>query len=438
MRGLPAADKIFDEIELHLKELDGITRLAQNREQLTAITKAGKEYRARMAAFKVESERIAQLNERRRKTGGEALAAAFAAAHFNLEAIDGAATEAAASLATTRRAMLIGLAVMVLLGAMLAWVITSGIMKQLLRIIADLASCSEQTASASEQVAQGAQQLASGTSENAAALEETSASMEEMNALVRQSSQSSESAAGVAAQARQAGERGAQAMRELAQAISDIKSNADQTAKIVKTIDEIAFQTNLLALNAAVEAARAGEAGKGFAVVAEEVRNLAQRAGEAARTTAGLIETSVKSAETGVNLSKNVSGVVGEMTQASTQVNTLVGEIATSAREVAQGIEQVTKAVRQMDQVTQSNAASAEENSAVGEELSAQAVNLAEQVQLLESLIRVVQARQTVTGAPPASRRPVAAAKSAAKPATAAKPAPAHAAAGDAAVLKQF
>src|SRR6185369_5792552 len=97
------------------------------------------------------------------------------------------------------------------------------------------------------------------------------------------------------------------AMLRMNDAIGKIKTSSDQTAKIIKTIDEIAFQTNLLALNAAVEAARAGEAGKGFAVVAEEVRSLARRSAEAARNTADLIEGSVKNAEAGVRLSDEVA-----------------------------------------------------------------------------------------------------------------------------------
>jgi methyl-accepting chemotaxis protein len=338
------------------------------------------------------------LAQQRLESGTRLFETALALARQARDQTVALATSSEASLNAATRWTLVGGLAAILLGTILAWGITRRTVHALTRIVDDLRSCADQTAAASGQVAQGAQSLADGTSQTAAALEETSASLEQMTALVRQSAQSSEAANGVSSQARSAGERGAQAMDELAKAIATIKANADQTAKIVKTIDEIAFQTNLLALNAAVEAARAGDAGKGFAVVAEEVRNLAQRAGEAARNTAQLIEQSVKAAEGGVALSGNVSAVVGEMTSASRKVNELAAEVAGSAKEIAQGIDQVTKAVRQMDQSTQGNAASAEENSAVGEEMSAQAQTLAELIVQLESLIRATGPARHVTG----------------------------------------
>jgi methyl-accepting chemotaxis protein len=378
----------FDKIDSLIKQATAITRLQVNLDQLQAITNSARAYRGFVDKHLAAMKALDDIAKERVTAANAVLAAAKGAAALNIEKTETAVLDTDRMLSTASTIMLFGLALVAILGIGASIWIARDIIKALTRIVEDLSACAEQTASASEQVASGAQALANGTSETAAALEETSASLEEMNSLVRQSSQSSDAANGVASQARTAGERGSQAMDELAKAINEIKANADQTAKIVKTIDEIAFQTNLLALNAAVEAARAGDAGKGFAVVAEEVRNLAQRAGEAARNTSQLIEQSVKSAENGVVLSKNVTGVVTEMTSASKKVNDLSSEVAASTKEIAQGIDQVSKAVRQMDQVTQGNAAGAEENSAVGEEMSAQAQSLAQLVGQLESMIR--------------------------------------------------
>ena len=151
-------------------------------------------------------------------------------------------------------------------------------------------------------------------------------------------------------------------MQTMAVAMNDIKGSSDEVAKIIKTIDEIAFQTNILALNAAVEAARAGEAGMGFAVVADEVRNLAQRAAPAAKETSGKIETAVTKTTQGVQISAKVAQSLQEIVAKVRQVDELAAEVAAASREQSQGIEQVNTAVTQMDKVTQSSAATAEES----------------------------------------------------------------------------
>ena len=259
----------------------------------------------------------------------------------------------------------------------------------------------DQVASASGQISSSSQSLAEGASEQAASLEETSASLEEIASMTKRNAENALSAKDLSSDTRQAAEAGSANMQEMNHAMADIQSASSNIAKIIKTIDEIAFQTNILALNAAVEAARAGEAGAGFAVVADEVRNLAQRSAQAAKETAEKIEDSIAKSANGVAISGKVTESLTQIVTKARQVDELVAEIATASREQSQGIDQVNTAVTQMDKVTQTNAASAEESASASEELTAQADTLRELVADLQKL---------VTGAgktsQPASREP--------------------------------
>jgi methyl-accepting chemotaxis protein len=234
----------------------------------------------------------------------------------------------------------------------------------------------EQLAAAAAQIGQGAQSLAQGASEQASSLEEIGSSLQEMASMTRQNAASSKEARGMAEQTRSGSNQGLESMTRLSDAMEKIKTSADATAKIVKTIDEIAFQTNLLALNAAVEAARAGDAGKGFAVVAEEVRNLAMRSAEAAKNTANMIEESVQNAETGVELNQEVLAQLKEINSQTNKVGEVMGEIAVGSEQQSQGIDQITGAVEQMNQLTQQNAANSEESASAAEELTSQSEEL--------------------------------------------------------------
>ncbi|MCK6491711.1 MAG: methyl-accepting chemotaxis protein, partial [Planctomycetes bacterium] len=173
--------------------------------------------------------------------------------------------------------------------------------------------------------------------------------------------------------ARTAAEAGASEMKSMNHAMEEIRSSSDEIAKIIKTIDEIAFQTNILALNAAVEAARAGEAGMGFAVVADEVRALAQRSAQAAKDTSAKIESAIVRTSQGVEISGRVGQRLEEIVVKVQKVDELAAEVATASREQNQGISQLNTAVTQMDKVTQANAASAEESASAAEQLRAQA-----------------------------------------------------------------
>jgi len=264
----------------------------------------------------------------------------------------------------------------IVLGIVLAIGITLSIIRPIKRIIDALTSGSEQVAAASGQVSAASQSLAEGATEQAAGLEETSSSLEEMSSMTKQNADNAQQANTLAAEARKAANTGAESMGRMNQAIQEIQKSSDETSKIIKVIDEIAFQTNLLALNAAVEAARAGEAGKGFAVVAEEVRNLAMRSAEAAKNTSNMIEESVKNASNGVDIANEVGKVLDEIVQSVGKTTDLVSEIAAASQEQAQGIDQVNTAIAQMDKVTQQNAANAEESASASEELSSQAESM--------------------------------------------------------------
>lgn len=240
----------------------------------------------------------------------------------------------------------------------------------------NVASAAEQVSAASGQIANSSHILAQGSSEQASALEEISSSLQEMASMTRQNTDNAQKAR-IAAEANGSeAARGETIMKRLSLAIEKIKESSDETAKIVKTIDEIAFQTNLLALNAAVEAARAGDAGRGFAVVAEEVRNLALRSAEAARNTANLIEGSVRKAEEGVTVNHEASQVFGQIVGQAVKIQEMVGEIAAASEQQNIGIGQVATAVEQMNGVTQTGAANSEESASVAEELSGQAQEL--------------------------------------------------------------
>jgi len=306
-------------------------------------------------------------------------------------------------------------AVAVLAIGLIVFFVARSVANPINRIVDSLTAGANETASASEQISRSSQSLAESTNENAAAVEETSASLQEMAASVKSSAGNAQTIQQRMQTTQQTVAQGVQTMEQLGEAIGEIKNAADQTAKIVKTIDEIAFQTNLLALNAAVEAARAGEAGKGFAVVAEEVRNLAQRAATAAKDTATLIESSIDQSERGVTVTGSARTAFDEMATSAEEVAALVNEVARAAEEQNQGIDQITQAMSQMDNTTQDNAANAEEAASAAEELNAQAENLHAAVAQLQTIVTgKASAHSRRVAAPPAQKRTSAAPKSAA------------------------
>lgn len=260
-----------------------------------------------------------------------------------------------------------------------------------------------QVAAASSQVSAASQSLAEGASEQASAIEETSSSLEEMSSMTKQNADNATQAESLMKQASGVIENANVTMHDLTRSMTEITAASEETSKIIKTIDEIAFQTNLLALNAAVEAARAGEAGAGFAVVAEEVRNLAMRAADAAKNTSGLIEGTVRKIKEGSDLVTKTNDAFSEVSGSSTKVGELIAEIAAASREQAQGIDQINNAVAEMDKVTQSAAASAEESASASEEMNAQAEQMK---QVADTLVQIIGGSGADTGSDVTIRSP--------------------------------
>lgn len=251
---------------------------------------------------------------------------------------------------------------------------------QLSTALSSVASSADQVAGASTEIASGSQSLASSSSEQAASIEEISSALQEVEAMSRQAADSAETARALAQEASEAASRGDRDATSLVEAMDKIRASSDATAKIVRTIDEIAFQTNLLALNAAVEAARAGDAGRGFAVVAEEVRALAIRSAEAAKSTSALIEDGSRNAGLGVEMTARVREVLGEINGRTQRVAAVMEDIRAAGEQQRNGVEQVNVAVLQMNGTTQSSAANAEEAAASAEELATQSIRMRETV----------------------------------------------------------
>ncbi len=285
--------------------------------------------------------------------------------------------EGNASLATISSSISIALTLLnVIAAALLGILLNTAITRPIIGILTGLRGASEQVSSASSQISSSSQQLAEGASEQASSLEETSASLEEISSMTKQNADNVNQARAMMTEAKGVVEKANHQMTKLTEAIGQITQSSEETAKIVKTIDEIAFQTNLLALNAAVEAARAGEAGAGFAVVADEVRNLALRAAEAAKDTSSLIEKTIKAVRNGNEITIATQSAFRANAEISGKIGQLVDEIATASEEQAHGISQVSTAVAEMDRVTQQTAASAEESASAAEELNAQALQM--------------------------------------------------------------
>jgi methyl-accepting chemotaxis protein len=381
------AAKKFNEVDNELSQVQKKTEGDTAISQLEDIRMAVSNYKSNMKKLLAGYASLAELGRRRTQVGNEVLEMAIVTANSGIGETARSAENVDQVLTKSARLLVLGAVIGSLLSLLMMVLITRGITRPINSFIQRLSGAAEQVATASGEIMGASEQLASGSSQQAASLQETTSSLEEMAAMTRQNADNAHQANSLMNDTSQVVEAATSAMTELTVSMREISQASDETAKIIKTIDEIAFQTNLLALNAAVEAARAGEAGAGFAVVADEVRSLAMRAAEAARNTADLIEKTVTKIKAGATLVEKTGEAFSQVDTGTKKVKELVAEIAAASNEQAQGTDQINRAASEMNRVVQQAAANAEESAAASRELTSQSDQMKGMMQELATLV---------------------------------------------------
>lgn len=271
-------------------------------------------------------------------------------------------------------------------GSFTWYLVSKTILAPITEIVGQLRNDGDEMNVAVSSVQENSTRLADDSSSQAAGLEETAATMEDIAARSKQSTLYAREGNDFMQEVRHHVSLGMEAMAKMVEVIREIESSSNQTAKIIKTIDEIAFQTNILALNAAVEAARAGEAGAGFAVVAEEVRALAMRSADAAKNTSVLLQDVQTNAASSVEVTEEMSQSLGDIENKVDEAKKLVEKIASASEEQSEGVSQVNETIGQIDGIVQQHAASAEESASASIVMGKATNTMLQLVQSLESL----------------------------------------------------
>ena len=255
------------------------------------------------------------------------------------------------------------------------------IIEELNKNMKDINQVAEQVSDGANQISAGAQLLSQGATEQASSLEELSATINEVSENINLNSRETLNANDLTEKALEELQKGNKEMKEMLISMDEIKISSNEISKIIKLIEDIAFQTNILSLNAAVEAARAGAAGKGFSVVADEVRNLANKSAEAARSTTILIEKALSAVSNGIEIADVTASSLNLAVELSQNVSNIMRKIAVNSNELTVSISQILEGTEQISAVVQTNSATAEESAASSEELSSQAAILKQMIE---------------------------------------------------------
>ncbi len=301
--------------------------------------------------------------------------------------------------------LIVSVLILGVFGVIFAWRMMQRIVGPAMRLVAETRAGTDQLAIASSQLAASSSEVSQNVAEQAASIEETSAALEELHATTTTNAKNANTVQGYMVEAEKEIRSGAETVQQMDETMTEVQKSANEIQEIMKTIDNIAFKTNLLALNAAVEAARAGDAGRGFAVVAEEVRSLAQSAGEAAQNTAELIARAVSrissGAESAVTLREQFKTIQSQISETAV----LVRDINSSSEQQTQGVGQINSAVAQIDRSVQMTSGNSEETSSVAQELAGQSDDLRKSVALVAGLLGYQMDDQGAERKPAATRR---------------------------------
>ena len=421
---LKAGLENFPKIEAALDKIRKITNLQKDLDRVDQIWSAGQAYQETMGEYLEQWLKLQKLGQSRDDLGSKVIQASKTMADAGMAQTSTIAVGAMDNLNQSSLVMIVGLGVALVLGVILAVVMTKSVTRPLAAVTAeinrtadgdltvsmkeeysrrgdelgdiardviqmnnDLQAVMRQITGAADQVSRGADEISTGNQslaervqEQASAIEETAATIEEMTSSVKANANDASSATGMAGSAVEQATQGGQVVEEAVAAMGLVQESSRKINDIIDVVNEIAFQTNLLALNASVEAARAGEAGRGFAVVAGEVRNLAQRSAEAAKEIQELIKDSVDKVEQGNRLVARSGETLGRIIGTVQEVADTIAAISASAKEQASAIDQINTAVSQLDEVTQQNASLVEETASTSEEMSAEAEALLQMV----------------------------------------------------------
>ncbi len=288
--------------------------------------------------------------------------------------------------------------------AIVALLIATKTTKFIAHIITGLSGASDDIASASGELALISQHVARGTGEQASSVEQTTSFLEEMSCKARLNAENANKVGISSSKAYDTLQTSNDVMKQTLGAMDVIRSGGEETGKIIRTIDEIAFQTNLLSLNAAIEAAHAGEAGAGFAVVADEVRGLAMRTAEAAKNTSSLIENIIVRIDAGAELLERTHNSFNTAIEQHEEMKRLINEIVSTSQEQAHDVEQINITMAEFDRVTQQTAANAERTAFTSEEMIDQSRQLKLFVKDLAALVGKNGRHKTVPVQTPDSR----------------------------------